>query len=183
MAKNAKRTHCTDFARQCTPIRALFCLHMLITGYYCYVLIRKVFDFIDASGGRTRDRTLDLSRVKGNVLPCLAFARPKNRRRSAAYAAYDFVMSYTIDPKMELSGTRLGQVLCAPSFLGSMGGPSIRAMNGPRLSARDFHLGKSCKAELGRLPYITRAVVLLVATAAHDASISSVEPAGKVSTD
>jgi hypothetical protein len=33
---------------------------------------------------------------------------PKNRRRSAAYAAYDFVESYAIDPKMTPSGTRLG---------------------------------------------------------------------------
>src|SRR5258705_2723324 len=45
---------------------------------------------------------------EGNPLPCLAFARPKNRRRTAAYAAYDFVVSYAIDPKATPSGTRLG---------------------------------------------------------------------------
>ena len=27
----------------------------------------KVYDFIEGSGGRTRDRTLDLSRVKGTL--------------------------------------------------------------------------------------------------------------------
>src|SRR5258705_6518082 len=42
------------------------------------------------SGGRARDRTLGLSRVKGNALPCLAFARPKNRRRSAALRSLRF---------------------------------------------------------------------------------------------
>src|ERR1700692_1113025 len=45
---------------------------------------------------------------EGNALPCLAFARPKNRRKTAAYAAYDFVVSYAIEPKMTPGGTRLG---------------------------------------------------------------------------
>src|SRR6266478_2096605 len=59
-------------------------------------------------GGRTRDRTLDLSRVKGTLSLVSPSARPKNRRRTAAYAAYDFVVSYAIDPKVTPSGTRLG---------------------------------------------------------------------------
>ena len=29
---NIARTHCTDFARNCTPFRALFCVQMPIVG-------------------------------------------------------------------------------------------------------------------------------------------------------
>jgi len=48
-------------------------------------------------GGRDRDRTcdpLDVNEVLSLVSPS---ARPKNRGRSAACAAYDFVESYAID--------------------------------------------------------------------------------------
>src|SRR3954452_12528586 len=62
------------------------------------------------NGGRTRDRTLDLSRVKGTLSLVSPSARPKNRRKTAAYAAYDFVVSYAIDPKIKPSGTSLGPV-------------------------------------------------------------------------
>jgi hypothetical protein len=65
--ENAERTDCADFARKCTPFRALFYVHMPIGGYRRNSPIQKVFDFIDGSGGRTRDRTLDLSRVKGTL--------------------------------------------------------------------------------------------------------------------
>src|SRR5258708_13357267 len=59
-------------------------------------------------GGTERGSKLGHLPCEGNALPCLAFARQKNRRRTAAYAAYDFVVSYAIDPKVTPSGTRLG---------------------------------------------------------------------------
>src|SRR5882724_8359929 len=59
-------------------------------------------------GGRTRDRTLDLSRVKGTLSLVSPSARPKNRRRSAAYAAYDFVVRNAMRPVISVRGTRLG---------------------------------------------------------------------------
>jgi hypothetical protein len=46
---------------------ALFCVQMPIIGAASVPRRRKVFDFIDGYGGRTRDRTLDLSRVKGTL--------------------------------------------------------------------------------------------------------------------
>ena len=46
------------------------------------------------NGGRTRDRTLDLSRVKGMLSLVSPSAQPKNRKKTAAYADYDFVVSY-----------------------------------------------------------------------------------------
>ena len=67
--------------------------------------------FSGINGGRTRDRTLDLSRVKGTLSLVSPPARPKNRIRTAAYAAYDFVVSYAIRPVFMPSGTRLGPVL------------------------------------------------------------------------
>jgi hypothetical protein len=41
--------------------------------------------------------------VKGTLSLVSPSARPKNRRKSAAYAAYDFVGSNVIDPKMKLA--------------------------------------------------------------------------------
>jgi hypothetical protein len=77
-------------------------------------------------GGRDRDRTcdpLDVNEVLSLVSPS---ARPKNRRRSAAYAAYDFVESYAIDRKMEPSGTRLGpQRACLWDRIGALSEPII----------------------------------------------------------
>jgi hypothetical protein len=58
---------CTWIARNCTSFRALFCVHMPIVGRHRQDALTKVFDFVDGSGGRTRDRTLDLSRVKGTL--------------------------------------------------------------------------------------------------------------------
>jgi hypothetical protein len=55
---------CTDFAPNCTPFRASFCVHVLIGSLARRTPLRKLVDFFDGSGGRTRDRTLDLSRVK-----------------------------------------------------------------------------------------------------------------------
>jgi hypothetical protein len=45
----------------------LFCAHMPIVRHFQRALSQKVYDFIDGYGGRTRDRTLDLSRVKGTL--------------------------------------------------------------------------------------------------------------------
>ncbi len=59
-------------------------------------------------GGRTRDRTLDLSRVKGTLSLVSPSARPKNHKKTAAYVAYDFVVSYAMCPIVIASGTRLG---------------------------------------------------------------------------
>src|SRR5882762_7545498 len=56
------------------------------------------------AGGHDRDRTCDPYHVKVVLSLVSPSARPKNRRRSAAYAAYDFVVSYAIDPKMKLRG-------------------------------------------------------------------------------
>jgi hypothetical protein len=65
--KNTGRTHCTEFARNCAPFRALFCVQMPIGSQCRQEAVFKGFDFIDEAGGRTRDRTLDLSRVKGTL--------------------------------------------------------------------------------------------------------------------
>src|SRR5712672_1179126 len=68
----------------------------------------EICGFGRLDGGRDRDRTcdpLDVNEVLSLVSPS---ARPKNRRRSAAYAAYDFVVSYAICPVISASGTRLG---------------------------------------------------------------------------
>jgi len=77
--------------------------------------------FYCVSGGRTRDRTLDLSRVKGTLSLVSPSARPKNRRRTAAYAAYDFVVRYAIRSVISLSGTKLGPL----SWLTSQGGAKL----------------------------------------------------------
>ena len=58
--------------------------------------------------GRDRDRTCDPLDVNEVLSLAPPSAPPKNRRRSAAYTAYDFVESYAIGPKMTPSGTRLG---------------------------------------------------------------------------
>ena len=68
-------------------------------------------------GGRTRDRTLDLSRVKGTLSLVSPSARPKNRRKTAAYAAYDFVVSYAIDPKILQVGPDWDQKKLRRSYL------------------------------------------------------------------
>jgi hypothetical protein len=60
-------SNCTRIARNGTPFRALFCVHMPIVGRYRQDALTKVFDFVGGSGGRTRDRTLDLSRVNHNL--------------------------------------------------------------------------------------------------------------------
>jgi hypothetical protein len=61
------RTGCTDFARKCTPFPALFCMDMQFGDERHQPLIQKLSGFIEYFGGRTRDRTLDLSRVKGTL--------------------------------------------------------------------------------------------------------------------
>ena len=60
------------------------------------------------SGGRTRDRTLDLSRVKGTLSRRRLRRLTENRRITTAYAAVRFCLSYAIAPKNTPSGTRLG---------------------------------------------------------------------------
>jgi hypothetical protein len=52
-------------------------------------------------GGRDRNRTCDPLDVNELLFLAPPSAPPKNRRRSAAYAAYDFVESYAIDPENE----------------------------------------------------------------------------------
>jgi hypothetical protein len=54
-------------ARFCTPLRALFRAFVPQRGELRFVLLMKVFELIGFYGGRTRDRTLDLSRVKGTL--------------------------------------------------------------------------------------------------------------------
>ena len=62
-AKNIARTYCTDFARNRTPFHAL----RASANKRRREPIQKASDFMEDSGGRTRDRTLDLSRVKGTL--------------------------------------------------------------------------------------------------------------------
>ena len=76
--------------------------------------------FHGLNGGRTRDRTLDLSRVKGTLSLVSPSARPKNRRRTAAYAAYDFVVSYAICPVINGEWDRIG-----PAFSPTQRGASF----------------------------------------------------------
>jgi hypothetical protein len=70
------------------------------------------------NGGRDRDRTcdpVDVNEVLSLVSPS---ARPKNRRKPATYAAFDFVESYAIDLKTNVSGTRLGRTFRLKDSLG-----------------------------------------------------------------
>jgi hypothetical protein len=53
--KNIARTYCADFARYCTPFRALFCVQMPIGGNYCRCAIWKVFDFTTKNGAARQD--------------------------------------------------------------------------------------------------------------------------------
>jgi hypothetical protein len=66
-AENTTRIDCTDFVRNCTSSRALFRVQVPMTGKLPITVHEKVIDLIGVYGGRTRDRTLDLSRVKGTL--------------------------------------------------------------------------------------------------------------------
>ena len=46
--------------------------------------------------------------MKGTLSLVSPSARPKNRRKTAAYGAYDFVESYAIDPKKDAKWDQIG---------------------------------------------------------------------------
>jgi hypothetical protein len=80
--ENAPRTGRTHFAHQCTHVPAMSCLLAHVGDLQAETEKFKLCSiFRGFSGGRTRDRTLDLSRVKGTLPLVSPSARPRNRRR------------------------------------------------------------------------------------------------------